>query len=252
MPKTFQEILPALEERLEQAQQGALPIGHAMELRRREQRQAMGCPTDEEICGYVDGELRAHGAKRWAEVRWHVNQCPNCLDDVEGLCEALELDPREVAAAHQPMRRKLFRFVAPIAAVAAVVVFAVLGLHTYIPMLPGWSLGDKGIQAVEPSVNPSTRVERPSVMQPKGMARPDATMNVSISPEPPPPDPSVLRVAVCSETERPTCEDGMELVSVVGAKCKVTGDENACSAESDAGGCAVCLVANVTQPSGGK
>ncbi len=44
MPKTFQDILPALEARREQAAQGALPLGHADELAAAEKRQAMGCP----------------------------------------------------------------------------------------------------------------------------------------------------------------------------------------------------------------
>lgn len=245
MPKTFQEILPALEERLEQAQQGALPLGHAMELRRREQRQARRCPSDEEICGYVDGKLRTFSKKRWAEVRWHVQQCPQCQDDVEGLCEALELNPRDVAGARQSMRQSLSRVVAPIAAVAAVLVFAFLGVQTYmptlIPTLPGGATDSTNMRAIETPLQTRGLVDRQQVAPSIGGDRSDrSTMKVSI-----PSDGSaspVVRVAVCSETERPTCAQGMTLLSVVGAKCEVAGDANSCFAESAAGGCAVCLV----------
>ncbi len=243
MPKTFQEILPALEERLEQSQLGALPIGHALELRRREKRQAMGCPNDEEVCGYVDGELRAYSAARWAEVRWHVHQCQYCQDDVKGLCEALELDPREVAAIHRSVRQRLTRFVAPVAAVAAVLVLAVLGVQTYLPMLAGWSTDIRDVSAVEPPVHAPALVDRQPVAKPKGLNRSGAsTMKVSIPSEPGDRNLSVLRVAICSETEQPACGEGMTLMSVVGAECEVTGDENSCFAESAAGGCAICLV----------
>lgn len=244
MPKTFQEILPALKERLEQAKQGVLPIGHAMELRRREQRHAMGCPSDEEICGYVDGGLRAYSAKLWAEVRWHVNQCPRCQDDVEGLCEALELDPRHVTAVHKPMRRNLSRWVAPITAVAAVLALAVLGVQTYMPTLTGWSTDSNNISVVEPPLTTRGLVSPQPMTPPSGGDQSDgSTMKVSISPEAGARVSPVLRVAICSETERPTCGEGMTLMSVMGAECEVIGDDTACSAKSAAGGCAVCLVA---------
>lgn len=130
MPKTFQDILPALEARREQAAQGALPLGHAMELRRREKRQAMGCPSDEELCGFTDGQLKTVSARRWAEVRWHVRQCQHCQEDVEGLCEALSLDPHEVIAANNPARQRLLHYIVPVAA-AAFILGVTLGLYDF-------------------------------------------------------------------------------------------------------------------------
>lgn len=250
MPKTFKEILPALEVRLEQAKLGALPIGHAMELRRRERRQAMGCPTDEEVCGYVDGELRVGSAVRWAEVGQHVRQCQYCQDDVEGLCEALELDLFNVTAAHKPVRQRLLRFVAPIAAVAAVVVLAVLGVQTYLPALVGGSTERNetsdisDISDVESPVHVPALVDRQQAAKPRGLDRRGAsTLKVSIPSDSGANVSSVLRVAICSENELPTCGEGMTLMSSVGAECGVTGDANSCFAKSASGGCAICLVA---------
>lgn len=256
MPKTFQEILPALEERLEQSKQGALPIGHAMELRRREKRQAMGCPSDEEICGFVDGELRGYSTKRWAEVQWHVRQCEPCRDDVEGLCEALELDPRDVGAVHKPIKQRLSRFVIPLAAIAAVLVLAVLGVNTSVPTLAGWATGSQEISPIEspaqapalvdrqPAVTSKEPVRRDgSTMTSKELVRRDGlTMKVSIPSASGSRLSSALRVAVCSETERPTCSAGMTLISMIGAECEAAGDENSCFAKNAAGGCAICMV----------
>ncbi len=209
MPKTFQEILPALEERLEQAKLGALPIGHAMELRRREKRQAMGCPSDEELCGYVDGELRTHGAQRWTEVRWHVNQCQHCQDDVEGLCEVLGLNPRDAVLGHRSMRRGWSRFIAPMAAVAAVLVLAVLGVQTYMPTLLGETVDIRDMRAVDAPVHAPALVDRQPVT-PKGLEQNRAsTLKVSIPSDAGESVSSVLRVAICSETERPTCGEGI-------------------------------------------
>jgi len=249
MPKTFKEIWPALEMRLEQAKLGALPIGHAMELRRRERRQAMGCPTDEEVCGYVDGALRVDGAVRWAEVGWHVHQCKYCQDDVEGLCEALELDVCHVAATHRPVRHRLWRFVAPMAAVAAVLVLAALGVQAYLPTLAGWSPdsndinGINNISNMESPVHAPVLVDRQQTAKPKSLNRHGvSTMKVSIPSDSGISVSSVLRVAICSETEPPTCGEGMTMMSAVGAECGVTGDVNSCFAKSAAGGCAICLV----------
>ncbi|ETX03336.1 MAG: hypothetical protein ETSY1_00360 [Candidatus Entotheonella factor] len=249
-------MLPALEERLEQAKQGALPIGHAMELRRREKRQAMGCPSDEEICGFVDGELRGYSAKRWAEVRWHVRQCQPCQDDVEGLCEMLELDPNDVSAAHKPVRQRLSRFVAPLAAVAAVLALVLFGVQTYVPTLAGGLMGLQDITHVDAPVQTPALIDHQQTMQQKGFVQRDSstmqqkgfvqrdssTMKVSIPSAPGSQVSPVLRVAICSETERPTCGVGMTLMSVVGAECEVTADENSCFAKSAAGGCAICLM----------
>jgi hypothetical protein len=254
MPKTFQEIFPALEERLEQARQGDLPSGHAMELRRREKRQALGCPSDEEICGFVDGKLKAYSTQRWAEVGWHVHRCQLCQDDVEGLCEALARDLRAVAAAtHQLTKRRLLRFVALTAAVAAVFVLAVLGVQSSRPMLAGGSKDMQSLSDVETPVKAPALVHRTQAMVPKERDPLDAspmdtkdtsTMKVSIPSTAGVSVSSVLRVAICSETELPTCGEGMVQMSVMEAACKVVGDENMCVAKSAGGGCAICLVLN--------
>lgn len=250
MPKTFQDILPALEARREEAEQGSLPIGHAMELRRREKRQAMGCPTDEEICGFTDGQLKTVSAQRWAEVRWHVRQCQHCQEDVEGLCEALELDIREVVSAHKPARKRLFYYVAP--AAAAVLILGFLGLSGYLPGLADWPPGLNEIGHVQSPATTPALIDRQQAPEPQTAETillpptPESgdspTTKVSIAPETDAQSSSLLRVAICSETERPTCGEGMELMSVVGAECQVKGDENSCAAKSASGGCAVCLV----------
>ena len=243
MPRTFHEILPALEARLERAKQGALPIGHAMELRRREERHVMGCPNDEEICGYVDGNLRVCSAKRWAAVRWHVQRCPYCQDDVEGLCEALELDWRDVAA-HTPLSLWRSRFMAPVAAIAAMLVLAVLGVRMSMPTVANWSADRHDINPVAsplhaPALMPHHLLTMPTPLDQSGVS----TLNVSIPSDTGVSVSSVLRVAICSETELPTCGAGMALISVMEAACEVMGDENACFAQSPNGGCAICLVA---------
>lgn len=253
MPKTFQDILPTLEAWREQAAQGALPLGHAMELRRREKRQAMGCPSDEELCGYTDGQLKTVSPQRWAEVRWHVRRCQHCQGDVEGLCEALELDIHKVVAVDKPARQRLFHYVA--SAAAAVLILGVLGVSGYLPALFEWParINDMG-HVQSPASTPPLVGRQPSTESQAANTltlppSPDAgnpaempTMKVSIPSESDPKVSPLLRVAICSETERPTCGAGMELMSVVGAECQVTGDESSCAAKSAAGGCAICLV----------
>jgi len=252
MVKTFQEIFPALQERLEQARQGALPLGHAMELRRREKRQAMGCPSDEEICGFVDGELRAYSTRRWAEVSWHVRRCQHCQDDVEGLCDALGVDMYDVSAA-KPKGRRLMYVVAPVVAVAAIFVMAVIGVQAFLPPLVEEARPRPDVSHVE-SISPD---DTPALVHRQQTAKPTAaipsdsaprnqkstsTMPVSIPADTGRRVPSALQVAICSETERPTCGEGMVVMSEMGAECKVIGDENSCVAKSPSGGCAICLV----------
>ncbi len=250
MPKTFQDILPTLEARREQAAQGILPLGHAMELRRREKRQVMGCPSDEELCGFTDGQLKVFSPQRWAEVRWHVRQCQHCQEDFEGLCEALELNMREVIAVRKPSRLRFLHYAA--SAAAAALILGVLGLSGSLPALFEWPARINEIGHVQ------SLVGTPALVDPQRSSEPQTadtlhlptasdggsspTMKVSIPSTTSAAPSSLLRVAICSETERPTCGEGMEVMSVVGAECKVTGDENACAAESAAGGCAICLV----------
>lgn len=242
MPKTFQEMLPSLEKRLEQARQGALPLGHALELRRREKRLAMGCPSEEEICGYVDGGLRVYSARRWAEVGWHVPRCQSCQEDVKGLCDALGFDSYGVAE-RKPVSNGLFRVVVPIVAVAAVLVLAVLGVQTYMPARSGAETNADTSSVENFPVNAPALVDHQLLAPPKRFAGSGvSTLKVGISPDAGVSDVSRLRVAVCSETEQPTCGEDMALMSVVAAKCKVVGDGNACSATSPAGGCAICVV----------
>ncbi len=250
MPKTFQDILPALEARREQAAQGALPLGHAMELRRREKRQAMGCPSDEELCGFTDGQLKTVSARRWAEVRWHVRQCQHCQEDVEGLCEALSLDPHEVIAANNPARQRLLHYIVPVA--AAAFILGVLGVSGYLPALLEGPSGMNEIghvqspthtpALVDPQRSTEPQTAESLLLPPTSSGGDSPTMKASIPSETATTPSVLLRVAVCSETARPTCGEDMELMSVVGAECQVTGDENSCSAESAAGGCAICLV----------
>jgi hypothetical protein len=137
-----------------------------MELRRREKRQSLGCPSDEEICGFVDGKLKAYSTQRWAEVGWHVHRCQICQDDVEGLCEALARDPRDVAA-HQLTKRRLLRFVALTAAVAAVFVLAVLGVQSSRPMLAGGAKDMQSLSDVAAPVKAPALVHRKQAMVPK-------------------------------------------------------------------------------------
>ena len=251
MPRTFQEIFLALEERLEQAKQGALPIGHAMELRRRERRQAMGCPSDEEICGFVDGELKAYGTRRWAEVGWHVHRCQLCQQDVEALAEALDLGLHTMSATLMFVRQRLLRFAVPVAGVAAVFVLIVLGMQTIPKSLPERATDSHFNQDTEPLNQAPALVPRQEMLPPQERPLLEApsdhhdnasTMKVSmpsytdISASP------GVRVAICSETEQPTCGEGMVLMSTMKAACKVMGDENSCFAKNATGGCAICQV----------
>ncbi len=188
--------------------------------------------------------------QRWAEVRWHVRQCQHCQEDVEGLCEALELNIREVVAVHNTARKRLLYYIAP--AAAAALILGLLGMSGYLPALLDWPVGINEISHVQSPATTPALVDRQQaaepqtaetlILPPTSSGSDSPTMKVSVPLETDAQAPLLLRVAICSETERPICGEGMELMSVVGAECQVTGDENSCAAKSAVGGCAVCLV----------
>jgi len=169
---------------------------------------------------------------------------------VKELAEALELDSHAVSATLMFVRQRLLRFAVPMAGVAAIFVLIVLGMQRMPPSLPENVTDSHVSQPITPPSQAPAFVYRQPMVSPQERPlveiSPDAdnaaTMNVSM---PSYPDASAslgVRVAICSETEQPSCGKGMELMSTMKAACRVMGDESACSAKQAAGGCTVCRV----------
>lgn len=87
MQSAFDELFAAMQQRQGQVQQGAVPPAHALELARQELRHAAGCPDDEALGGFVDGQLSRTSPGRWLRVWLHVRlrRCRYCQEDVGSL-----------------------------------------------------------------------------------------------------------------------------------------------------------------------
>lgn len=90
MRKSFDELWEAMEARRQQVGAGEVAPTHRFEQTRQDRRQRQGCPDEEALCGWVDGELRRHSLRRWLMVWQHVQigRCRACQAEVAALGEA--------------------------------------------------------------------------------------------------------------------------------------------------------------------
>jgi hypothetical protein len=88
MRKSFDELWAAMEARRQQVGAGQGSPACLPEQTWRARRR--GCPDEEGLCGWVDGELRRRTLRRWLKVWQHVEirRCRACRAEVEALAEA--------------------------------------------------------------------------------------------------------------------------------------------------------------------
>jgi hypothetical protein len=87
MAKPFHEAWEAMEARRRQVDAGELPPAFRFEHTQRADRQARGCPDEEALCGWVDGQLCRSNLRRWLRVWLHlrIRRCRNCLAETATL-----------------------------------------------------------------------------------------------------------------------------------------------------------------------
>ena len=90
MRKSFDELWEAMEARRQQVGAGEVPPASRFAQTRQARRQRQGCPDEEALCGWVDGELRRHSLRRWLMVWQHVQvrRCRACQAEVAALADA--------------------------------------------------------------------------------------------------------------------------------------------------------------------
>jgi hypothetical protein len=90
MRKSFDELWEAMEARRQQVGAGEVPPAYRFEQTRQARRQRQGCPDEEALCGWVDGELRRHSLRRRLMVWQHVQvrRCRACQAEVAALAGA--------------------------------------------------------------------------------------------------------------------------------------------------------------------
>ena len=87
MRRSFDELWQAMEARRQQVEAGAVPPAHGFDETRQARRQSRGCPDEETLCGWVDGELRRNSLRRWLMVWQHIQirRCRDCQAEVAAL-----------------------------------------------------------------------------------------------------------------------------------------------------------------------
>lgn len=89
MRQSFDELWEAMEDRRQQAEWGG--VAPTPDFGRIRQGQRQGCPDEEALCGWVDGELRRHSLRRWMTMWRHVRigRCRGCQAEAEAIAEAM-------------------------------------------------------------------------------------------------------------------------------------------------------------------
>jgi hypothetical protein len=111
MRKSFDVLWEVMEARRRQVEAGEVPPACRSEQTRQDRRRAKGCPDDEALCGWVDGQLRRNNLRRWITVWQHVQirRCRECQAEIVAISAAMP------HAQLQPawLRSVLERFMAP-------------------------------------------------------------------------------------------------------------------------------------------
>ena len=156
--KSFDEVWKAMEIRQQQCVAGALPRSHARSLARQALRHDQGCPTDETLCGFADGQLLKTRLWLWVKVWWHVvlNRCAYCREDMAALQEEGVTASYWVAWCvwRRPQRRPAWRPLSVCACALAMALLLVSGWHWWLRM--GTTLQPE-VHAME--VHPQARSE---------------------------------------------------------------------------------------------
>jgi hypothetical protein len=112
MRKPFDALWKVMEARRRQVEAGEVPPAYRSEQTRQARRRAAGCPDEEALCGWVDGQLRRNGLRRWLTVWRHVQvrRCRACQAEIAALVAAMPSNQRRLAW----LRSSLKRFSAPL------------------------------------------------------------------------------------------------------------------------------------------
>jgi hypothetical protein len=94
MRQSFDALWEVMEARRRQVEAGEVPSAYRFEQTRQAWRQARGCPDEEALCGWVDGQLRRHSLRRWLTVWRHVRirRCGECQAEIAALAAAIRPD----------------------------------------------------------------------------------------------------------------------------------------------------------------
>jgi hypothetical protein len=105
MAKPFHEAWEAMEARRRQVDAGEVPPAFRCEHAHGADRRSEGCPDEEALCGWVDGQLCRSNLRRWLRVWLHIRIrcCRNCLADIEALAHAMP--PAAKAESHDRTSR---------------------------------------------------------------------------------------------------------------------------------------------------
>jgi hypothetical protein len=95
MRPSFDALWEVMEARRRQVEAGEVPPASRFEQTRQAWRRARGCPDEEALCGWADGQLRRHSLRRWLTVWRHVRirRCRECQAEIAALAAAIRPDP---------------------------------------------------------------------------------------------------------------------------------------------------------------
>jgi hypothetical protein len=91
MAKPFNELWKAMEKWRRRVESGGPPGSYRLEPACRSERRFVGCPDEEALCGWVDGQLYRSNPRRWLRVWLHVRirRCQKCLTGIMALQSAI-------------------------------------------------------------------------------------------------------------------------------------------------------------------
>jgi hypothetical protein len=94
MRKSFDALWQVMEARRRQVEAGEVPPVYRFEQARQARRRARGCPDEEALCGWADGQLRRHSLGGWLTVWRHVQirRCRECQAEVAALAATMRPD----------------------------------------------------------------------------------------------------------------------------------------------------------------
>ena len=91
MPKPFHEAWEAMEARRRQVIARELPPAFRFEHAHGAERRYEGCPDEEALCGWVDGQLCRSNLRRWLRVWLHmrIRRWRDCQAAIAALAHAI-------------------------------------------------------------------------------------------------------------------------------------------------------------------
>jgi hypothetical protein len=94
MRPSFDALWEVMEARRRRVEAGEVPPAYRFDQTRQTRRRARGCPDEETLCGWVDGQLRRHSLGRWLTVWRHVRirHCRECQADIAAVAAAMRPD----------------------------------------------------------------------------------------------------------------------------------------------------------------